>query len=157
MFHKEFSLQSVMFRISNTIKPLTNRRVLDCAHNSLILLLKFKTSRPTKGPLNSWTIVQRRAILTSTRLSVAGSVCSLLTSTEKESAGTSSNNLHTDSSSVSKSRNMATASKIHISAQDAGIFHEKVTEDAARKVSEVLQQNMERHHITYNSAGFHSE
>lgn len=52
---------------------------------------------------------------------------------------------------------MATAYKIHLSTEDAGIFNAGVTEEAALKVNEVLQDNLERHHIVYNMMGFHSK
>lgn len=52
---------------------------------------------------------------------------------------------------------MATAYKIHVSTQDAGIFNAGVTEEAALKVNEVLQDNLEKHHIVYNMMGFHSK
>ncbi|KAJ5532330.1 hypothetical protein N7494_008882 [Penicillium frequentans] len=51
---------------------------------------------------------------------------------------------------------MATAYKIYLSTEDAGIFNAGVTEEAALKVNEVLQDNLERHHIVYNMMGFHN-
>lgn len=52
---------------------------------------------------------------------------------------------------------MATATEIHLSpSTDAGIFNSNVTEDAARAASEVLQEDMENHHVFFNDEGFHS-
>ncbi|KAJ5892768.1 hypothetical protein N7504_009459 [Penicillium tannophilum] len=51
---------------------------------------------------------------------------------------------------------MATAYKIHVSTRDAGIFNAGVTEEAALKINEVLQDNLEKHHIVYNMMGFHN-
>ncbi|KAL9118256.1 MAG: hypothetical protein Q9187_005201 [Circinaria calcarea] len=52
---------------------------------------------------------------------------------------------------------MATASKIHLSIKDVGVFHVKgITEESAAKASEVLQQNHEKHHIFFNQEGFHN-
>ena len=52
---------------------------------------------------------------------------------------------------------MATATKIHLSpATDAGIYSSKVTDEGARTASEVLQDDMKRHHVFFNEKGFHS-
>lgn len=52
---------------------------------------------------------------------------------------------------------MATATEIHLSpATDSGIFTTGPTEDAARAASEVLQEDMENHHVFFNDSGFHS-
>ncbi len=52
---------------------------------------------------------------------------------------------------------MATATKVKLSTADAGVFHVKgIEEDAARKGSEVLQENHDRHHAFFNESGFHS-
>ncbi|KAJ5191566.1 uncharacterized protein N7498_010551 [Penicillium cinerascens] len=52
---------------------------------------------------------------------------------------------------------MATATEIHLSpSTDAGIFSSNVTEDAARAASEVLQEDMENHHVFFNEEGFHN-
>ncbi|KAK5789410.1 hypothetical protein VI817_008534 [Penicillium citrinum] len=52
---------------------------------------------------------------------------------------------------------MATATEIHLSpATDSGVFAVQTTEDAARVASEVLQEDMENHHVFFNDQGFHS-
>lgn len=52
---------------------------------------------------------------------------------------------------------MATATEIHLQpATDSGVFAVKTTEDAARVASEVLQEDMENHHVFFNDQGFHS-
>jgi UDP-N-acetyl-D-mannosaminuronic acid transferase (WecB/TagA/CpsF family) len=52
---------------------------------------------------------------------------------------------------------MATATEIHLSpAMDAGVFTAGATEEAARAASEVLQEDMENHHVFFNDDGFHS-
>lgn len=52
---------------------------------------------------------------------------------------------------------MATATKIHLNpSTDAGIYSSNVTEDGARAASEVLQEDMEKHHVFFNDSGFHS-
>ena len=52
---------------------------------------------------------------------------------------------------------MATATKIHLSpVTDSGIYSSNVREDAARTASEVLQEDMAKHHVFFNEQGFHS-
>ncbi|CAI7624817.1 unnamed protein product [Penicillium bialowiezense] len=52
---------------------------------------------------------------------------------------------------------MATATKIHLSpTADSGIFSSNVREDAARTASEILQEDMAKHHVFFNDQGFHS-
>lgn len=51
---------------------------------------------------------------------------------------------------------MATARKIELSTSDSGVYSAGVREDAARAASEVLQENLEKHHIYFNDSGFHS-
>lgn len=52
---------------------------------------------------------------------------------------------------------MATATEIHLSPlTDSGVFTTGTTEDAARAASEVLQEDMENHHVFFNDQGFHS-
>lgn len=54
--------------------------------------------------------------------------------------------------------NMATAKKIHISpTSDTGVWSTGVTEDSARAASEVLQEDLEKHHVFFNNMGFHSK
>ena len=51
---------------------------------------------------------------------------------------------------------MATPSKVQVSLQDPGVFHcPGITPETARKASEVLQENHEKHHIFYGQSGFH--
>ena len=60
-------------------------------------------------------------------------------------------------SSNCRSLTMATATKILLDpATDLGIYSSDVTADAARAASEVLQEDMESHHIFFNDEGFHS-
>lgn len=55
------------------------------------------------------------------------------------------------------SSNMATAKKIQLSPQtDTGVWSRGVTEDSARMASEVLQEDLEKHHVFFNNMGFHS-
>lgn len=55
------------------------------------------------------------------------------------------------------SSNMATAKKIQLSPQtDTGVWSTSVTEDSARTASEVLQEDLEKHHVYFNAMGFHS-
>ncbi|KAL1974800.1 hypothetical protein VTN31DRAFT_5004 [Thermomyces dupontii] len=51
---------------------------------------------------------------------------------------------------------MATGTTIKLSTADAGVFHHKVRDDAARVGSELLQRDMESHHIFFNEKGFHN-
>ena len=51
---------------------------------------------------------------------------------------------------------MATATKIHLTPSEAGMFHVPgITAESAATASEVLQENHERHHLFYNDEGFH--
>jgi anti-sigma regulatory factor (Ser/Thr protein kinase) len=61
------------------------------------------------------------------------------------------------SSRNSSQNKKPTPYEINVRIEDTGIFNVGVTEDSARKVTEVLQDNLERHHIIYNMMGFHSE
>ncbi|KAJ5851361.1 uncharacterized protein N7529_010746 [Penicillium soppii] len=52
---------------------------------------------------------------------------------------------------------MATATKIHLNpATDAGIYSSNVREDAAQTASEILQEDMAKHHVFFNDQGFHN-
>ncbi|KAJ5280315.1 hypothetical protein N7478_005687 [Penicillium angulare] len=52
---------------------------------------------------------------------------------------------------------MATATKIKLDpVKDAGVFSFEVQEDAARVASQVLQEDMEKHHVFFNQEGFHN-
>lgn len=52
---------------------------------------------------------------------------------------------------------MATATQIHLSpSTDSGVYSSNVTEEGARAASEVLQEDMQIHHVFFNERGFHS-
>ncbi|PYH96124.1 hypothetical protein BO71DRAFT_482315 [Aspergillus ellipticus CBS 707.79] len=51
---------------------------------------------------------------------------------------------------------MATARKVHLSLADSGVVSHKIREDSARTTSEVLQDDMEKHHVFFNDSGFHN-
>ncbi|KAJ5182971.1 hypothetical protein N7492_000587 [Penicillium capsulatum] len=52
---------------------------------------------------------------------------------------------------------MASATKIHLSpATDSGAFSTGVREDTARVASELLQEDMMKHHVFFNDRGFHN-
>jgi UDP-N-acetyl-D-mannosaminuronic acid transferase (WecB/TagA/CpsF family) len=51
---------------------------------------------------------------------------------------------------------MATASKVHLEASQKPEFYvEGLTEESAKKASELLQENHDKHHIFFNQSGFH--
>jgi hypothetical protein len=52
---------------------------------------------------------------------------------------------------------MATAKKIQLSTANTGIYSVELREDSARAASEVLQEDLEKHHMFFNESGFHSE
>jgi hypothetical protein len=53
-------------------------------------------------------------------------------------------------------RNMATGSKVYLEASQQPQFYVKgLREDSAKKASELLQENHEKHHIFFNQGGFH--
>lgn len=53
-------------------------------------------------------------------------------------------------------RAMATATKIHLTLSEAGVFHTPgITAQSAAKASEVLQQNHEENNVFYNQEGYH--
>lgn len=53
--------------------------------------------------------------------------------------------------------NMATAKKIFLSSMtDTGVWSAGITDDSARMASEVLQEDLEKHHVYFNNMGFHS-
>ncbi|RYP59711.1 hypothetical protein DL770_010150 [Monosporascus sp. CRB-9-2] len=54
------------------------------------------------------------------------------------------------------SRTMATASKIQITPENTGLWHIKQTEPAAKKATELLQKDLETHHVFFNDDGFHN-
>ncbi|KAG4438314.1 hypothetical protein IFR05_006201 [Cadophora sp. M221] len=52
---------------------------------------------------------------------------------------------------------MASPSKIHLTTEDTGIFKfGSQNSEAAAKISELLQENHEQHHIFFNDDGFHN-
>ncbi|RAL01929.1 questin oxidase family protein [Aspergillus ibericus CBS 121593] len=50
----------------------------------------------------------------------------------------------------------ATARQIRLSREDEGIVAHQVREDSARVASEVLQDDMQSHHVFFNQMGFHN-
>ncbi|RYP69759.1 hypothetical protein DL769_005190 [Monosporascus sp. CRB-8-3] len=50
---------------------------------------------------------------------------------------------------------MATASKIQITPENTGLWHVKQSEPAAKKATELLQKDLENHHVFFNDDGFH--
>ncbi|KAI0465911.1 HypA protein [Xylaria cf. heliscus] len=51
---------------------------------------------------------------------------------------------------------MATARTIQITPENTGLWHRKQTEAAAKKTTELLQQDLEKHHCYFNKMGFHN-
>ncbi|EAW14773.1 questin oxidase family protein [Aspergillus clavatus NRRL 1] len=51
---------------------------------------------------------------------------------------------------------MATARNVQLSTSDTGVFSVGVREDSARAASEVLQDDLEKHHVFFNDIGFHN-
>ncbi|GAW16844.1 hypothetical protein ANO14919_062870 [Xylariales sp. No.14919] len=51
---------------------------------------------------------------------------------------------------------MATARTIQITPENTGLGHRKQTEAAAKKVTELLQQDLEKHHCYFNNLGYHN-
>ncbi|RJE19326.1 hypA-like protein [Aspergillus sclerotialis] len=51
---------------------------------------------------------------------------------------------------------MATARKVHLTTSDTGVYSTKPREDAAKTASELLQDDMERHHVFFNDMHFHN-
>ncbi|KAL7625541.1 hypothetical protein AAE478_004761 [Parahypoxylon ruwenzoriense] len=51
---------------------------------------------------------------------------------------------------------MATAHTIHITPDNTGLWGIQQTESAAKKASELLQQDLERHHVYFNDDGYHN-
>ncbi|KAH1415568.1 hypothetical protein KXX22_005884 [Aspergillus fumigatus] len=51
---------------------------------------------------------------------------------------------------------MATVRKIQLSTANPGIFNVELREDSARAASEVLQEDLEKHHMFFNKSGFHN-
>ncbi|TGJ78477.1 hypothetical protein E0Z10_g10291 [Xylaria hypoxylon] len=51
---------------------------------------------------------------------------------------------------------MATARTIHITPDNTGLLHKKQSEAAAKKTTELLQEDLEKHHCYFNTRGFHN-
>ncbi|KAK3939539.1 HypA protein [Diplogelasinospora grovesii] len=51
---------------------------------------------------------------------------------------------------------MATPYKVHISPQNTGLWAVPQTEEAAKKASLLLQEDLEKHHTFFNEEGFHN-
>jgi len=52
---------------------------------------------------------------------------------------------------------MATPYKIHITPKNSGLWQDvRQSEEAARKASELLQVDLEKHHVFFNQDGFHN-
>jgi hypothetical protein len=51
---------------------------------------------------------------------------------------------------------MATAYQINVPVGDTGLLGVKQTESSASKVSELLQKDLETHHVFFNTSGFHN-
>ncbi|KAM5342645.1 hypothetical protein ACJ41O_013611 [Fusarium nematophilum] len=50
---------------------------------------------------------------------------------------------------------MATPFQIQVGPKDAGLLGMKLGDDAASKVSDLLQKDLEHHHVFFNASGFH--
>ncbi|KAH8434572.1 questin oxidase family protein [Aspergillus melleus] len=51
---------------------------------------------------------------------------------------------------------MATARKVQLTTSDSGVFSSGIREDSAQVASELLQENLENHHVYFNNMGFHN-
>ncbi|KAI1505859.1 HypA protein [Biscogniauxia marginata] len=51
---------------------------------------------------------------------------------------------------------MATAHTIQITPDNTGLWHVRQSEPAAKKTSELLQKDLESHHVYFNDSGFHN-
>ncbi|KAJ6438636.1 HypA protein [Purpureocillium lavendulum] len=51
---------------------------------------------------------------------------------------------------------MATAYRIQVPARDTGLWKADQTQEAATKVTELLQRDLEHHHVFFNASGFHN-
>lgn len=50
----------------------------------------------------------------------------------------------------------STAHRIYVSPENTGLWRVKQTEEASKKVSELLQEDLEKHHVFFNKDGFHN-
>ncbi|PSS00788.1 HypA protein [Coniella lustricola] len=55
-----------------------------------------------------------------------------------------------------RSITMATTRKIYIDANNTGLWKVKQTDESAKKASELLQHDLETHHVYFNEKGFHN-
>jgi hypothetical protein len=51
---------------------------------------------------------------------------------------------------------MATAYQFHITPENTGLWNFDQSEDTANKASELLQRDLEQHHVFFNQDGFHN-
>jgi len=51
---------------------------------------------------------------------------------------------------------MATAYQFHITPDNTGLWNFDQSEDTANKASELLQRDLEQHHVFFNQDGFHN-
>jgi hypothetical protein len=49
-----------------------------------------------------------------------------------------------------------TAHKICVNPENTGLWKVKQTDEASNKVSELLQEDLEKHHVFFNEDGFHN-
>ncbi|KZL87292.1 hypothetical protein CI238_10567 [Colletotrichum incanum] len=63
---------------------------------------------------------------------------------------------HTHLLGQTRSTNMATAYKIQIPATNTGLWKFKQQDATANKVSELLQEDLKKHHVFFNQDGFHN-
>ncbi|KAL7949130.1 hypothetical protein V8C42DRAFT_313399 [Trichoderma barbatum] len=61
-----------------------------------------------------------------------------------------------DSVRVRPASSMATPSQIRVPASDTGLLKWTQTDETAAKVSELLQKDLESHHVFFNAEGFHN-
>lgn len=50
----------------------------------------------------------------------------------------------------------ATSSRVHVGPDQTGLLGYKQTDDGAAKVSELLQSDLDHHHVFFNTAGYHN-
>ncbi|KAG8158869.1 hypothetical protein KVR01_011312 [Diaporthe batatas] len=55
-----------------------------------------------------------------------------------------------------RSSTMATAHRIHITPENTGLWGVRQTDEAANKLSELLQKDLELNHVYFNDRGFHN-
>src|SRR5438093_1109453 len=52
--------------------------------------------------------------------------------------------------------NMATPYRIHVVPEDTGLWKQHQNADAAKKATDLLQQDLKEHHVFFNNDGFHN-